>query len=446
MTKKFSFIALLLTLPMFNFAFNVTFRVDMQGVELFSVPEVNGTFNNWCGNCATMTDADGDGIWERTLNLNAGNYEYKFSFDNWSGQEELPPFSSCTVTLGQFTNRVLNVSQDVVLDVYCFGSCAACELINEDEWQLEWSEEFDGNSLDNQTWTAQIGAGGWGNSEWQYYTDSESNIEVSNGTLKITARNENIQNSNYTSARLITNDKYEFMYGRVEGRIKVPYGQGIWPAFWMLGGNFETVSWPQCGEIDIMEHINNENQTHGTVHWNNNGSHAYVGAARPIDATEFHDYGVIWNSDELRFYVDEVVYYTYTFSSSNNSEQIFNNPFFFLLNVAVGGNWPGYPDNTTTFPAQMEVDYVRVYSNDIQSVNEETNSRFQIFPNPANDRIQIRLTEQSFGQPVKIFNQMGQLVHQSTLTAQNTSISIEELSSGVYTVQIGDAVQRIVKK
>lgn len=341
---------------------NVTFQVDMNNVtNNFTMPEVNGTFNGWCGNCNPMTDANSDGIWEATLQLLPGNYEFKYSADNWSIQESLTPGSGCTITTDIFTNRTLSVSSDIVLPVVCWNSCNSCSGAPSVEWELCWSDEFDGSTLDVSTWTPEIGGWGWGNNEWQYYTSNSNNINVSNGSLKITAVQENYNGSNYTSARLITNNNFEFQYGKVEARMKLPMGQGIWPAFWMLGANIENVGWPECGEIDIMEHINNETQTHGTMHWNNNG-HAYIGGSTPVsDPTQYHVYGVEWDAFKVRFYVDDVFYYQFNYINNPNSEAIFTKPFFLLLNVAVGGNWPGYPDGSTIFPATMEVDYVRLY-------------------------------------------------------------------------------------
>lgn len=358
---KYYLSALFVSLIQAAFAVNITFQLDFSTVGVAAVPEVNGTFNGWCGNCNPMTDANGDNIWEVTIDLAPGYYEYKYSYNNWQGAENLTVGSSCTNTTDIFTNRTLNVSSAIVLAVVCWNSCSSCVEAPPVEWELCWSDEFDGNALDAAIWTPEIGGWGWGNNESQYYTSNTNNLNVSNGTLKITAVQENYNGSNYTSARIITNDKFEFQYGKVEARMKLPMGQGIWPAFWMLGANIETVGWPECGEIDIMEHINSETQTHGTMHWNNNG-HAYLGGSTPVaDPTQYHIYGVEWDAYKARFYVDNVFFYQFDYSNNANSQPIFTKPFFLLLNVAVGGNWPGYPDGSTVFPATMEVDYVRIY-------------------------------------------------------------------------------------
>lgn len=239
---------------------------------------------------------------------------------------------------------------------------------------LVWADEFNGSSLDLTKWEPQIGDGcdygicGWGNNELQYY--KAENAEVNNGTLKIIAKEERVRGAKYTSARLRTKDLANFTFGRFEARIKLPAGQGLWPAFWMLSSNEPYGGWPQSGEIDIMELIGQDPATaHGTIHYgdpypNNQFQgtdfHLYDGSTF---ADGFHVFAVEWEPGILRWYVDDVLYQTLT----ENDVAPYNWPFdsgnqmHFLLNVAVGGNWPGSPDATTPFPSQMEVDYVRVY-------------------------------------------------------------------------------------
>jgi len=234
--------------------------------------------------------------------------------------------------------------------------------------QLVWSDEFNyTGSPDSQKWSFETGAGGWGNNELQYYTDRLSNAEVKNGNLVITARKESYQGSDYTSARLITyNTGGYWTYGRIEARMKLPYGQGIWPAFWMLGKSFfEGTSWPACGELDIMEMIgggDNDNTVYGTAHWYNNGNADYGLSYTNPDklANAFHVYAIEWDSQSIKWYFDDNLYCTLDITPASLSA--FHNPFFIILNIAVGGNWPGNPDATTVFPQTMEVDYVRVYS------------------------------------------------------------------------------------
>jgi beta-glucanase (GH16 family) len=233
---------------------------------------------------------------------------------------------------------------------------------------LVWSEEFNYTGLPSSTyWNMETGGGGWGNNELQYYTDSENNAYVDGGVLTITAREESVGGRDYTSARITTQDKFEFQYGRIEARIKLPYGQGIWPAFWMLGARFSSVGWPACGEIDIMEMVggsnNRDNTCHSTIHWDQNGSHAEYGESYTLSsgifADDYHIFSVEWNSSNIRAYVDGTQYFIVDITPAELSE--FRENFFVILNVAVGGNWPGPPDGSTTFPQTMEVDYIRVY-------------------------------------------------------------------------------------
>lgn len=233
---------------------------------------------------------------------------------------------------------------------------------------LVWSDEFNGTAIDLNNWTFDIGWGqnGWGNAELQYYTDRPQNARVENGTLVIEAHQERFRAQEYTSARLKTQGLHEWTYGRFEARIKVPYGQGIWPAFWTLGNNIETVGWPQSGELDIMEHIGREPSTvYGTVHGPGYSGAEGVGGSYTLSAGQqltdaFHVFAVEWEPTEIRWYIDSTLYATVT-PDDVPGEWVFDHPFFFIMNVAVGGYWPGYPDETTVFPQAMYVDYVRVY-------------------------------------------------------------------------------------
>ncbi|GAB4200127.1 MAG: hypothetical protein OHK0022_20980 [Roseiflexaceae bacterium] len=233
-------------------------------------------------------------------------------------------------------------------------------------WNLVWSDEFNGTSVSSSNWTFETGGGGWGNNELQYYTNGQ-NASVANGILTITARKESggfncwYGTCQYTSTRMITKGKREFQYGRIEARMALPSGQGTWPAFWMLGANFSSVGWPKCGEIDVMEHVNTENRTHGTIHWDANGYANYGGPSGALDVTQYHVYAVEWNSSAIKWFVDGVQFWEANIQNSVNSTEEFHKPFFLLLNLAIGGNWPGSPNSSTAFPATMRVDYVRVY-------------------------------------------------------------------------------------
>ena len=236
------------------------------------------------------------------------------------------------------------------------------------EYALVWSDEFDNNILDPANWGYDLGDGcpnvcGWGNNEIIWY--QEENATVGDDFLTIEAREESAGGYSYTSSRIKTQGKQSFQYGRVDIRAKLPYSQGVWPALWMLGENITTVGWPSCGEIDVMELIgggNNDSVTHGTGHWNNNG-HNYMGGsyslANGIFADQFHVFSIIWDANQIQWFVDDNLFYTLDITDPTRTE--FHNPFFFIFNIAIGGNWPGYPDATSVFPQTMVVDYIRVF-------------------------------------------------------------------------------------
>ena len=229
---------------------------------------------------------------------------------------------------------------------------------------LTWSDEFNGTSLDLANWTFELGGGGWGNNELEVYTSSADNTIVANGYLTIRAI-KNPYNSSYTSARIITKGKKEFKYGRIDMRAKMPIGKGVWPALWMLGSNISSVGWPSCGEIDIMEYLGQDAlTTYGTIHYND-GGHKYKGSNYPVASTDsyhnkFHIFTIIWQENQVDWYVDYHKYFTA--NSSTIKFDAFNLSQFFIFNVAIGGNWPGNPDASTVFPQEMVVDYVRVFN------------------------------------------------------------------------------------
>ena len=243
---------------------------------------------------------------------------------------------------------------------------------------LVWSDEFngpDGSSPDPKKWAYDLGGKGWGNKELECYTNRLQNAHIQGGNLVITAQKENFTcsdslTSSYTSARLKTQGLFSQAYGRFEARIKIPAGQGMWPAFWMLGNNISTVGWPAGGEIDIMENIGKEPGTvHGSLHGPSTTSRTsdttaiFSLPAGQNLADAFHLYAVEWEPGVVRFYLDTNLYATFTQSQwPAGGTWVFDHPFFVILNVAVGGTWPGSPDSTTQFPQQMLVDYVRVYT------------------------------------------------------------------------------------
>ncbi len=231
---------------------------------------------------------------------------------------------------------------------------------------LVWEDDFSGSSLNTSNWSFETGKGqnGWGNNELQYY--KKENTSLQDGNLIITAKKEAFEGSEYTSSRIITLNKQQFRYGRIDIRAALPRGQGLWPALWMLGTNISSVGWPACGEIDIMEMIGGqgrENTVHGTVHWESNGTRAQYGGEKKLTsgtlADQFHVFSITWDATSIRWFIDDQQYHVIDTTPAELDE--FRRQFFFVFNVAVGGNWPGSPDATTTFPQHMIVDYVRVF-------------------------------------------------------------------------------------
>lgn len=236
--------------------------------------------------------------------------------------------------------------------------------------ELVMQDEFDTDGTPNSgIWDYDIGTGvnGWGNNELQYYTDRTENVTVQNGVLIITAREESFEGSAYTSARLLTKGKFEQKYGRYEARIRLPYGQGMWPAFWLLGATDE--AWPQRGEIDIMENRGQEpTLISGTVHGPGYSAGESITKSYSLDNdrfdTGFHVFGIEWGPEYINFYADDVLYNQIT-PADVTGEWVFDKPFFIIMNVAVGGSYVGSPNSETTFPQTMLVDYVRVYKNNV---------------------------------------------------------------------------------
>lgn len=232
-------------------------------------------------------------------------------------------------------------------------------------YALIWNDEFEADQLsDNYTFEIGTGGNGWGNNESQYYR--EENTRLEDGYLVIEAKEEEFGDREFTSSRIITEGKKEFKYGRFDIRARMPYGQGIWPAIWMLGSNFRQVGWPFCGEIDIMEMIGGQGREsiiHGTVHWQSDQGYANYGHSKTLQdqtlASQFHVFSIIWDENSIEWLIDDQSYGSIDTTPSHLDE--FREEFFFIFNVAVGGNWPGYPDSTTEFPQEMWIDYVRVF-------------------------------------------------------------------------------------
>lgn len=293
----------------------------------------NVTFTSTATNAVTYAYNFGNGIFQTNV---TGPFTYKY-----------PASGTYTVnsTAKSSSGKTLTVTIEVTVKV---------GLV------LVWSDEFNIDGAPDPTiWGYDLGAGGWGNNESQNYTSRSENSIVQGGTLKINLKKESYSGSPYTSARLLSKDKYSFNYGRVETRAKLPAGGGTWPAIWMLGSNINTAPWPSCGEIDIMEHIGNDlNKIHATLHYPGRFGGNADGGSRVISnaTTEFHKYSLEWSATSIKMFVDDLLIHSVT----NTSSLPFNKNFFFILNVAMGGNFGGTIDPAVT-AATMEIDYIRVY-------------------------------------------------------------------------------------
>jgi beta-glucanase (GH16 family) len=272
-----------------------------------------------------------------------------------------------------------------------------CSMLNKDNdkddfqtgkygWPLVWNDEFEGTEIDLSKWDYDIGGHGFGNNEWQYYTTEKKNAYVEDGKLIIKAIKEQYEGMQYSSAKLITRGKADWTYGRFEFRAKLPVGKGIWPAIWMMPTDMlKYGTWPSCGEIDIMEYLGHAPDTvYGTLHMGN--PHYYRGGnvklASGSFADDFHVFALEWTPTEMRWYVDDRMYYSMNdwFTRTSELEEEapfpapFDRPFYLQLNLAVGGNWPGYPDDSTEFPQTLEIDYIRIYQPSDGNYSENSQS------------------------------------------------------------------------
>lgn len=299
----------------------------------------------------------GDGSGVVKFNINATNAtSYKISFGDGTVQNATSGINTFTYKTRGIYNYLVNVTAyngsnsiktTVTITVYVTTI-------------VVWSDEFDTNGApDSSKWGYDLGAGGWGNNESQYYTNRSDNVIVENGVLKIIAKKENYLGSNYTSARLLSKGKFSFKYGKIEIRAKLPSGGGTWPALWMLGGNISTAGWPACGEIDIMEHLGNSlNRIFGTLHYTGHSGESGDSTNTTIAnaTTEFHIYALDWRANSINFYIDNQLFKSF----ANTSSLPFNQYFFIIMNCAMGGNFGGTIDPNFV-SSTFEIDYVRVY-------------------------------------------------------------------------------------
>ena len=315
-------------------------------------------------------------------------------------------------------------------------------------WSLEWADEFDSAYIDTTKWSFQIGNGapslpGWGNNELEYYTDRPENARIEDSILIIEARRENYMGFQYTSARIRTSGKVDFQFGKMTARMKLPEGQGIWPAFWMLPAK-PNFTWPNDGEIDIMELVGHEpNISHGTLHygqpWPNN---QYKGCPYTLSSgnfsDDFHDFSIVWELNSIKWYIDEILFCTLRPNDILPHSWPFNNhPFYLLLNLAVGGNWPGNPDGTTVFPQTIEVDYIRFYKDSSTSSDNEV---------PQKENFAIKISQdflaQSFAiestkeiEKVSIINMYGKTVLEDRPNTTRHLVNTSGLSHGIYFIK-----------
>lgn len=335
------------------------------------------------------------------------------------------------------------------------------KIITAQDYQLVWSDEFEGTELDLTKWEYQIGNGppsGWGNNEWEYYTDE--NAIVQDGYLTIVAKKENKNGFNYTSSRIRSIHKGDWKYGKFEFRAKMPFGKGIWPAIWMMPTESVYGGWAASGEIDIMEYLGHEtNKVHGTLHYggswpNNRNSGTSFTLTSGTFKNDFHVFTLLWKEGEIQWFVDGELYQTQT--SWNTAGASFPAPFdqlfHIILNLAVGGNWPGYPDASTQFPQEFVLDYVKVYQ-DITTAVEESNMELsegfllnQNYPNPFNSQTIIKYTlSKSDHVELQLFDMLGKSAAVLINKVQgpgtySVSLDASDLSSGVYTycLKVGD--------
>ena len=323
-----------------------------------------------------------------------------------------------------------------------------CFLQGKAQWNLVWSDEFNGTTIDPANWIFETGGSGWGNNELENYTNRPVNATVSGGNLLIIAKKENYGGNNYTSARMKTQGLHSWTYGKIEARLKFPSGKGYWPAFWMLGDTISTSGWPQCGEIDIMEHINTDTTIEGTMHWYNGGAASY-GLKTSWKDNQFHTYSVEWNASFIGWFMDGVQYMQGNIAANINNTNAFHRPFFILLNLAVGGTWPGSPDATTLFPDTLFVDYVRVYTGGPSAIRNATPDNFgvTVAPNPVGNTPVLTLQGAEAGTcEIELSDPGGRMCLRKTVSTDGSGLvqiplNLDRLKPGIYFLKLKNGDQ-----
>jgi len=297
-----------------------------------------------------------------------------------------------------------------------------------------------GTSLKAITWAYETGGGGWGNAELEYYKSS-GNATLTANSVTITAKRESYGGYSYTSARVHSTQSWT--YGYVSCSAQCPAVQGLWPAFWMLGSNIGSVGWPSCGEIDIMEQINTSRTNYGTMHWNVNGHVSYGGSTS--SGTGYHTYAINWNTSAITWYVDGRQYLQGNIANNINSTGCFHKAFYILVNMAVGGNWPG--NTIGTLPATLYVTNISVTASKdaedaiVMDGTAKSSNNFNLYPNPTLDGTAQIVNDNSSAQQVTVFDLNGRLVQNKQF---ENSTTIEGLTSGVYFVRVGEITKKLI--
>jgi beta-glucanase (GH16 family) len=350
----------------------VSFRdVSLNTVALYRSAIISGANVSSFGGLDQWFNLPVTNAWSFT---NSGGVPIAIAITNTTATLTAPPGTAVVRYQTVFHQGPDNANGSMYFDDLSLNQISGTTSSNS-AWNIVWSDEFEGTTISSSNWSFETGNnGGWGNNELENYTSRSQNAYVTNGLLHIVARQESFGGSSYTSARMKSQNRFSKMYGRIEFRAKLPYGTGFWPALWMLGNNFPSVGWPASGEIDIMENKGSvPGQVQGTIHFSDASnqhkqSTGFYNFPGGNGATNFHKYLLSWNTNSIQWYVDGQLYETQTSWSSSTGPYPapFNQPFYFIMNLAVGGNYLGNPStnsiNTNAiWPGDMQIDYVRVY-------------------------------------------------------------------------------------
>jgi beta-glucanase (GH16 family) len=430
-------------------AVNMYLEVDLNGVQADPAGVfVSGNFNNWSATASPMENL-GHGLWGRNVVAIVGD-TLRYRFLNGAAGEVVA--GVCADAAG-VRMQVVPEAQPRLAAV-CFGGCTPCDDVR----HLVWADEFNGSSIDASKWNFEIGngVGGWGNTERQYYTANSGNARVINGNLEITARRESYAGFDYTSARMTTLNKGDFTYGRIEARLQSPESQSIWPAFWLLPTNWVYGGWPRSGEIDVFELIGSEpDRAHGTVHYGPapGAGHFIDGdfhdlPGNPDYADGFHVFAVEWEPNEIRWYMDSVLYHSISPWEIAPCAWPFDQDMHILLNVAVGGLWPGYPNAATVLPQTMTVDYVRVYApGPVAASDPVLQPVLTLSPNPSSGDFVVDLGMEPKGAvQLDVLDLQGRLVQTQVFHARQAHIALGDAPAGVYFVHVLSGKERLVSK